>query len=129
MDEQTDLVAAFSELTGADSETAYHVLEAHGWDINAGVDFFLENGSLPLAPRDLQFHDADDAIVVDDEERGDAIALAVAGAAERTLPCPSLVVARAISSSTIQVVLDVLSSLLVVPRHPVAPRAVLTTCE
>ena len=85
-DEQTGLVAAFSELTGADSETASHVLEAHGWDLNAGVDFFLENGARPAVPPPAPLEpeaveDADEPIVIDSEEERDAaLARRLAGA-------------------------------------------------
>lgn len=40
-------VETFQAITGADRATAEHVLEAHGWDLNRGVDFFVESAGLP----------------------------------------------------------------------------------
>lgn len=65
-EEQSGLLAAFSELTGADHETASHVLEAHGWDLNAGVDFFLENGSRPPPPAVPPTY-IDETIIIDED--------------------------------------------------------------
>ena len=52
-DTQNDeAVATFSAITGADAQTAEHTLEAFGWDLNRGVNFFLENGArMPLPSR------------------------------------------------------------------------------
>lgn len=53
--EQQELIGTFSSVTGADAITARHVLEAHAWDLNNGVEFFLEQGSHPCPPS-LQGH-------------------------------------------------------------------------
>ncbi len=50
-----ELIQTFSSVTGADAVTAQHVLEAHAWDVNNGVEFFLEQGSNPCPPS-LQGH-------------------------------------------------------------------------
>ena len=52
-DTQNDeAVATFSAITGADAQTAEHTLEAFAWDLNRGVNFFLENGArMPLPSR------------------------------------------------------------------------------
>lgn len=52
-----ELVETFSSITGADAATAEHVLEAHAWDLNNSVNFFLEQGAAPLPEaRGLQEH-------------------------------------------------------------------------
>ena len=52
-----DLIETFSSITGADAATAEHVLEAHAWDLNNSVNFFLEQGAAPLPEaRGLQEH-------------------------------------------------------------------------
>lgn len=54
---ENDLVSLFSSVTGADAPTAQHVLEAHGWDLNNSVNFFLEqSGAAIPAPRAIQEH-------------------------------------------------------------------------
>ena len=35
-------------LSGADTATAQHVLEAHAWDLNRSVEFFLEQSAAPV---------------------------------------------------------------------------------
>ena len=45
---QEDLVETFQSVTGADVATAQHVLEAHAWDLNRGVEFFLEQSAAPM---------------------------------------------------------------------------------
>ena len=47
-------IAAICEFTGADAATAEHVLDAHGWALDAAVAFHLESGGAgerPPAPR------------------------------------------------------------------------------
>lgn len=67
-----ELVNTFSAVTGADVETANHVLEAHAWDLNNSVEFFLEqsanNCPLPL-PAHQQAHPFANG-VEDDEVAG-----------------------------------------------------------
>lgn len=53
--DQEQLISIFSSVTGADAVTAQHVLEAHAWDLNNGVEFFLEQGMNPCPPS-LQEH-------------------------------------------------------------------------
>ena len=36
-------------LSGADTATAQHVLEAHAWDLNRSVEFFLEQSAAPAS--------------------------------------------------------------------------------
>ena len=58
MAEHEETIATFSGVTGADYATAQHVLEAHNFDLNNSVNFFLEqqgSGVLP-APRAVQEH-------------------------------------------------------------------------
>jgi len=44
-------IASFLEVTGSgDPATAEHVLEAHGWALDAAVAFFLEHGAGGAAP-------------------------------------------------------------------------------
>ena len=47
-DENED-IETFTSITGADAPTARHVLEAHGWDLNRGIEFFLESSNAPTA--------------------------------------------------------------------------------
>ena len=35
--------------SGADTATAQHVLEAHAWDLNRSVEFFLEQSAAPVS--------------------------------------------------------------------------------
>ena len=37
-------IKTFTSVTGADDDTALHVLEAHNWDVDRSVMFFLEGG-------------------------------------------------------------------------------------
>lgn len=46
MSTREDDIATFQAITGADDETAEHVLEAHGWDLNRGVNFYMESSDL-----------------------------------------------------------------------------------
>ena len=43
--DEEQAVEMFQSITGADESTARHVLDAHSWDLNRGVSFFLEYGS------------------------------------------------------------------------------------
>ena len=43
-------IKTFTSVTGADDETALHVLEAHNWDVDRSVMFFLEGGA-PAQPQ------------------------------------------------------------------------------
>eukprot|EP00884_Botryococcus_braunii_P004208 jgi/Botrbrau1/13789/Bobra.0056s0039.1 len=51
---RSQAVETFTSVTGADVETAEHVLDAHGWDLDRGVTYYLERGSTftaaPVAP-------------------------------------------------------------------------------
>ena len=47
--EEEGAVDTFQAITGADQATAQHVLEAHGWDLNKSVNFFMEAAGLPVA--------------------------------------------------------------------------------
>ena len=63
----------FSAITGADAQTAEHTLEAFGWDLNRGVNFFLENGArMPLPLRPPEALDDDEPVVLnhDDADEG-----------------------------------------------------------
>lgn len=49
-----DAISTFQSITGADEKTAEHVLEAHAWDLNRGVNFFMESAnSIPAAQADF----------------------------------------------------------------------------
>lgn len=68
-----EAVATFSAITGADAQTAEHTLEAFGWDLNRGVNFFLENGArMPLPSRPPEVLDDDEPVVLnhDDADEG-----------------------------------------------------------
>lgn len=63
----------FSAITGADAQTAEHTLEAFSWDLNRGVNFFLENGArMPLPLRPPEALDDDEPVVLnhDDADEG-----------------------------------------------------------
>ncbi len=45
MEDHEGDIATFQAITGTDHETAEHVLEAHGWDLNRGVNFYMENSA------------------------------------------------------------------------------------
>lgn len=45
MEDHEEDIATFQAITGADHETAEHVLEAHGWDLNRGVNFYMESSA------------------------------------------------------------------------------------
>ncbi len=73
----SDKFSTFCAITGADEETAQHVVESFGGDLDRAVNFFLENGEQGVAT--LQSFRPDshaepaaqaepDAINVDDEE-------------------------------------------------------------
>ena len=70
-------IKTFCSVTGADADSALHVLEAHNWDMDRSVMFFLEGGAsaprqnqpapaAPAAPR-ASFHSAQEPIDLDDE--------------------------------------------------------------
>lgn len=62
------VIATFQSVTGADTATAQHVLEAHAWDLNRSVEFFLEQSAAPL-PRlgNLRAH----ALSIDEADEDD----------------------------------------------------------
>ncbi len=64
---EQELIGTFSSVTGADAVTAQHVLEAHAWDLNNSVEFFLEQGINPCPPALLEHP------VSIDEEFDDAV--------------------------------------------------------
>ena len=45
--DENEAIETFTSITGADAPTAQHVLEAHGWDLNRGIEFFLESSNAP----------------------------------------------------------------------------------
>lgn len=49
MENHDEDISTFEAITGADHETAEHVLEAHGWDLNRGVNFFMESSAAGIA--------------------------------------------------------------------------------
>ena len=53
MEDHKEDIATFQAITGADHETAEHVLEAHGWDLNRGVNFHMESSAagIPEPPQ------------------------------------------------------------------------------
>ena len=53
MEDHEEDIATFQAITGADHETADHVLEAHGWDLNRGVNFYMESSGtgIPEPPQ------------------------------------------------------------------------------
>lgn len=65
----------FCSVTGADADSALHVLEAHNWDMDRSVMFFMESGvpaphqsrpaSTAAAPVSVQ-HTSEGAIDLDD---------------------------------------------------------------
>ena len=70
-------IKTFCSVTGADADSALHVLEAHNWDMDRSVMFFLEGGAsaprqnqpapaAPAPPR-AAFHSAQEPIDLDDE--------------------------------------------------------------
>lgn len=91
-DTQNDeAVATFSAITGADAQTAEHTLEAFGWDLNRGVNFFLENGArMPLPSRPAL--DDDEPVLLGEEaalswRRGDNSGASEERAARAALAC------------------------------------------
>lgn len=42
-------IGDFVDVTNADPEVARHVLEAHGWDVDEAVSFYLETGGVEHA--------------------------------------------------------------------------------
>lgn len=48
MDDASE-VDTFQAITGADRATAEHVLEAHGYDLNRSVNFFMESAGMSAA--------------------------------------------------------------------------------
>ncbi|KAL0025751.1 hypothetical protein WJX77_008951 [Trebouxia sp. C0004] len=70
-------IKTFCSVTGADADSAQHVLEAHNWDMDRSVMFFLEGGAsaprqnqpapaAPAVPR-AAYHSAPEPIDLDDE--------------------------------------------------------------
>lgn len=66
-------VQTFCSVTGADADTAVHVLEAHNWDMDRSVMFFLEGGA-PAQPTTaahpsvrVEYQAAQAPIVVDED--------------------------------------------------------------
>jgi hypothetical protein len=49
MEDESEALQTFQAITGADFATAEHVLEAHGWDLNKGVNFFMESSGSATA--------------------------------------------------------------------------------
>lgn len=47
---QRGQIKLFCSVTGADADSALHVLEAHNWDMDRSVMFFMEGGGLAPAP-------------------------------------------------------------------------------
>lgn len=45
MEANEEDIATFQAITGVDHETAEHVLEAHGWDLNRGLNFYMESSA------------------------------------------------------------------------------------
>ncbi len=43
--EEANKVTQFCEICGSDRETAEHVLDAHSWDLDRSIGFFLEHGA------------------------------------------------------------------------------------
>ena len=43
-------IKLFCSVTGADADSALHVLEAHNWDMDRSVMFFMEGGGPAPAP-------------------------------------------------------------------------------
>ncbi len=65
---EDQLIATFQGVTGADVATAQHVLEAHAWDLNRSVEFFLEQSAAPVPqPGNLRAH----AVSIDEAEDDD----------------------------------------------------------
>ena len=48
---QREQIKMFCSVTGADSDSALHVLEAHSWDMDRSVMFFMEGGVPASAPQ------------------------------------------------------------------------------
>ena len=49
---QTGQIKLFCSVTGADADSALHVLEAHNWDMDRSVMFFMEGGApAPVPPQ------------------------------------------------------------------------------
>ncbi|KAI7837176.1 hypothetical protein COHA_008969 [Chlorella ohadii] len=44
--EREEALALFENLTGAAPHVAEHVLDAHGWDVNSAVEWYLESGGV-----------------------------------------------------------------------------------
>lgn len=64
----SQLLATFQSVTGADVATAQHVLEAHAWDLNRSVEFFLEQSAAPVPSHgNLRAH----AVSIDEAEEDD----------------------------------------------------------
>ncbi|KAK9842580.1 hypothetical protein WJX81_007176 [Elliptochloris bilobata] len=62
-----EAIATFSSITGADAHTAEHTLKAFGWDLNRGVNFFLENGARMPLPSRVPGLDDDEPVLLGEE--------------------------------------------------------------
>lgn len=51
---EANKVTQFCELCGSDRETAEHVLDAHSWDLDRSIGFFMDHGG--TLPSDVQQH-------------------------------------------------------------------------
>lgn len=45
MDSKEEDIETFQAITGVDHETAEHVLEAHAWNLNRGINFYIESSA------------------------------------------------------------------------------------
>ena len=71
--EADDPVTTLCAVTGADRPTAEHILEAHGFDLNKSVNYFLENAAtgipaheVVLAPSDIAEPEEEEPVLIDD---------------------------------------------------------------
>lgn len=70
---QSGQVQTFCSVTGADADTAVYVLEAHSWDLDRSVMFFLEGGppaqpsTVPYPTVQPEYQAAQAPIVVDED--------------------------------------------------------------
>lgn len=55
---EANKVTQFCELCGSDRETAEHVLDAHSWDLDRSIGFFMDHGG--TLPSDVQQHIPDE---------------------------------------------------------------------
>lgn len=75
---QRGQIKLFCSVTGADADSALHVLEAHNWDMDRSVMFFMEGGapapqqhsrfaSTAVAPAPMQQTAAEEPIDLDED--------------------------------------------------------------